>query len=113
MSFKSYKIRKFQNGRNKDGDPFINYSLTIPSPIAEKLPEDMHFECELTDDGILFRPAVEEVVDVNLPGWAKNQRNGKTMAQAQTKSQRRKRPAAAKPADKPAEAEAPTEPVAA
>jgi len=24
MSFKSYKIRKFQNGRNKDGEPFIN-----------------------------------------------------------------------------------------
>jgi len=102
MSFKSYKIRKFQNGRNKDGEPFINYSLTIPSPIAEKLPEDMHFECELTDDGILFRPAVEEVVDVNLPGWAKSQ-NGKTMAQEQTKSQRRKRPSAAKPAEKPVE----------
>ena|SRR5436190_16863707 len=85
---KTYKIRKFQNGRNKDGQPFINYSLTIPTPIAEKLPADMQFACELTTEGILFRPADEEVEAVELPTWAKGQ-NGKTMSQEKTKSQRR------------------------
>jgi hypothetical protein len=97
-AFKAHKIRKFQNGRNKDGNPFINYSLTIPTPIAEKLPADMQFECELTDEGILFRPRSEEDVNVNLPDWAKE--NGKTMAQAETKSQQRKRATRSKPSEK-------------
>lgn len=85
---KAYKIRKFQNGRNREGQPFINYSLTIPSQIAEQLPESMQFECELTDEGILFRPSEPTEESVKLPEWAKAQ-NGAKMAEAKTKSQKR------------------------
>jgi hypothetical protein len=49
----------------------MNYSLTIPAKIAEKVPEDMTFECALTEDGIVFRPVKQED-DVNLPSWAQN-----------------------------------------
>lgn len=69
---KTYKIRKFQNGKRKDGKPFINYSLTIPTPIAKELPSDMKFYCQLTEDGILFRPVENGNGDtVDLPAWAK------------------------------------------
>jgi len=71
MAPRTYKIRKFTNGRSKEGATFTNYSLTIPAPIAEKLPDDMLFECELTDEGILFRPAQASPEQVELPAWAK------------------------------------------
>jgi hypothetical protein len=70
---KAYKIRRFQNGRSASGEPFMNYSITIPSVIAEKLPNDMRFECELTDEGLLFKPVTGE--NVELPAWAA-ERNG-------------------------------------
>ena len=85
---KTYRVRKFQNGKNKDGEPFINYSLTIPSPIAEKLPANMQYACELTDEGILFKPAEDAVEEVKLPTWAK-QNGDSTMSSAKTKSQLR------------------------
>jgi hypothetical protein len=72
---KTYKIRKFQNGKNKQGQPFINYSLTIPSAVAEALPEDMQFACELTEDGILFKPTAVESEVVSLPSWANKGRS--------------------------------------
>lgn len=80
---KTYKIRKFQNGKNKAGDPFINYSLTIPSAVAEALPEDMQFACELTDEGILFKPAQSEAETVQLPAWAKRENGNGAQASAQ------------------------------
>jgi hypothetical protein len=68
---KTYKIRKFQNGKRKNGDPFLNYSLTIPTMIARELPDDMKFYCQLTDEGILFRPVDAGSGDsVDLPAWA-------------------------------------------
>lgn len=70
MASRTYKIRKFTNGKSKGGAAFTNYSLTIPTPIAEKLPNDMRFECELTDEGILFRP-VGAPDAIDLPSWAK------------------------------------------
>lgn len=76
MASRTYKIRKFQNGRNKDGEAFTNFSLTIPSAIAAKLPEDMLFECELTSEGILFRPAKSEAESIELPDWARSNGNG-------------------------------------
>jgi hypothetical protein len=87
---KTYKIRKFQNGRNSAGEPFINFSLTIPTPIAEKLPKDMQFSCELTADGILFRPVEGSAEVVELPDWAKSEANGSTAK----KSRSRPRPGA-------------------
>lgn len=68
---KTYKVRTFKNGQRKSGEPFLNYSLTIPTNIARELPDDMKFYCELTEDGILFRPVDEESdSSKNLPAWA-------------------------------------------
>lgn len=75
MSAKTYKIRKFQNGRNQKGETYTNYSLTVPGPIAEHLPTEMSFTCELTEDGILFKPAHSQEESIELPSWAKA--NGK------------------------------------
>lgn len=95
---RTYKIRKFTNSRSKSGEAYINYSLTIPSVIAEKLPEDIQFSCELTDEGILFKPSKAETDQVVLPGWA-NTKNGGGKPKAKTsggRSRPRKRPSAAK-----------------
>lgn len=67
---RSYKIRRFQNGKNGDGDPFWNYSITIPTNIATKLPPDMQYACEVTEQGILFTPAEAAEAPVELPAWA-------------------------------------------
>lgn len=84
---RTYKIRRFTNGQSKGGKEFTNYSLTVPSSIASQLDAELVFECVLTDDGILFRPAMEaEAAPVQLPAWAQGQ-------DAKPK-RRRKRPAA-------------------
>lgn len=86
---KAYKIRRFQNGKNASGEPFYNHSLTIPSEIAEQLPENMRFQIEILDDlvlpdhpsipedyrgrslrGLLFQPILPDK-EPTLPGWAK------------------------------------------
>lgn len=95
---KTYKIRRFQNGKNKAGKPFVNYSLTIPSHIADALPEDVQFTCELTEDGIVFRPATAERETVALPSWAKGatqESNGSSEAKPAAAKRSRKRPAKA------------------
>lgn len=70
MNQRTYKIRSFSNGKNRQGEAFVNYSLTIPSHIAEKLPKGMQFYCELTDAGLLFRPVPPDQEQVALPEWA-------------------------------------------
>ena len=67
---KTYKIRKFKSGERKDGSAFWNFALTVPTDIAEKLSDNMKFTCELTDDGLLFKPANNE--EVELPDWVSN-----------------------------------------
>jgi hypothetical protein len=71
MAGRTYKIRKFENGSSQSGKTFVNYSLTVPSEVAELVPDDMRFECEMTQEGILFRPAKQEPAEVELPSWAK------------------------------------------
>jgi len=67
---REYKVRQFVNGKRSDGSPFRNYSLTIPTQIAEKLPEDIRFTCELNDDGILFKPVNGNLEkSISLPSW--------------------------------------------
>lgn len=89
MNQRTYKIRSFSNGKNRKGEPFVNYSLTIPSNIAEKLPREMQFYCELTPDGLLFRPVPPDQEQVVLPPWAVTE-NG-------TEPEKPKRPARKKP----------------
>lgn len=73
---RTYKIRKFQNGKSVKGDPYMNYSLTIPTEIAEKLPPDMQYACTLDEDGIHFLPVANTGATVETPSWAMP-RNGK------------------------------------
>lgn len=75
---RTYKIRQFQNGRNKTtGEAYINYSLTIPSEIATKLPPDLQFACSIDDEGLHFRPVEETAEPQEMPTWAKANANGK------------------------------------
>lgn len=67
---RSYKIRRFQNGKNGDGKPFFNYSITIPTEIATKLPEGMQYVCYIDEEGIHFKPMEEGTPPVELPEWA-------------------------------------------
>jgi hypothetical protein len=69
MPRKTYKIRRFQNGKNSRDEPFFNYSLTIPTEIAKQLPPDQQYECSVTDAGILFTP-VDSDSPLPLPAWA-------------------------------------------
>jgi len=89
---KTYKIRRYENGAaKKTGKTFVNFSLTVPNHIAETVPDGMVFECEMTNDGILFRPAVPETV-TDVPAWAQPNTNGK--APKPKRSTPRKRPGA-------------------
>jgi hypothetical protein len=56
MANRTYKIRRFTNGQSKGGVKFTNYSLTIPAPIAEKLPVDMQFGVRTDRPGNSFPP---------------------------------------------------------
>ena len=69
---RTYKIRKYMQGKSKGGGPYSHYSLTVPTNIAEQLPENMQFQIELTDDGILFRPIgqARDIAEL-LPAWAR------------------------------------------
>lgn len=102
MNQRTYKIRKFANGKNRRGFPFINYSLTIPAPIAEKLPEDMQFSCELTDEGLLFKPVSPDQETVVLPEWAANgTQKPEKKKPTRKRPTRGSKPAASKPRSKP------------
>ncbi len=66
MARRSYRIRKFENGRNKTTqEPYVNYSLTIPVEVARALEEAGHdlnvteFIPELSSAGnIIYKPHV-------------------------------------------------------
>lgn len=92
---RTYKVRKFANGKNSRGEPFMNYSLTVPTDTATQLPDDLQFACELlpeiqlpdndsipepyrgrTLQGILFSPQVDRSMPPELPSWARKT-NGK------------------------------------
>lgn len=70
---RTYKMRRFKNGANSRGEDFMNYSLTLPTPLADRLIDtfgtyDLEFEIALTEDGILYRPVETEVsVPEELP----------------------------------------------
>lgn len=71
-SSKAYKIRIGANGPSRKARTnSMHYVITIPSDIAE-LVKDKEFIFELTDEGILLRPA-EKVSPVSrpLPEWVK------------------------------------------
>lgn len=109
---RTYKMRRFQNGKNSRDEPFYNYSLTVPTSLAEQLPKDMTYACELLpeftlpDDeavpeqlrgrtlkGILFEPQSERPKPVELPDWAR-----KSEGEQQKPRRARRRPGTKQPA---------------
>ena len=110
-----YKIRKFNNGKNKAGEFFVNYSLTLPTPLAEKLEADfgadLAFEIKLTKEGILYIPTqVEETVPEKLPFKAQKQKA--ESKKAASTNGKKAAPAAKKAAAKPAQKKAAPKPAA-
>lgn len=61
---RAVKLREFPNGE-KD----TRLALTVPQDLARLLHDQVgkKFTCELTEDGILFRPAKEE--SIARPAW--------------------------------------------
>ncbi len=65
----AYKIRSYVNGKSKKGHEFRNYSLAVPSEIAEALPNGITFVPRMTDEGLLYAPVTQ--MGSTLPDWAK------------------------------------------
>jgi hypothetical protein len=66
-----YKIRKSKGGSREHS--YDTYTLTVPREIAEVIvnkEEELRFEPELTEDGILYRP-VRESKEQEVPEWAR------------------------------------------
>lgn len=66
---RTYKLIK-QQTRHSDRTPA--YLLSVPAEIGRALEAagQWHFEVELTDEGLLYRPATGEEATA-LPDWAK------------------------------------------
>lgn len=98
MANRVYKIRQFINGRNRDGEPFLNYSLTVPASIVDQVPDGMQFSVSMTEDGILYRPEEVEAEPQEVPSWAKNGAKAEPKSDAPNGKSggKRKRPSRAK-----------------
>ncbi len=109
---RTYKLRKFRNGQTKDGTDFINYSVTLPTPIAEALieqfPDGFEFEIESTADGIVYRPVEpRDPADTVIPTkLGKRSTNGDAPAKPAARAKPGPKPKA-KPGPKPAAKAAP------
>lgn len=63
-----YKLRRLQKPDSKND--FDAASLAVPMEIAKNLPENMEFEPELTEEGILYRPVITSISGQSgLPSW--------------------------------------------
>lgn len=60
MSDGPYKIREHIAGRS--------WALSVPREIAAMVGGDRRFWCELTEEGILYRP-IEEIDQRRRPSW--------------------------------------------
>lgn len=65
---RGYKIRFYVSGKGKDDIEYRNYSITVPSEIAEALPKDIQFLPKMTGEGLLFEPVDHRQIE--LPEWA-------------------------------------------
>lgn len=65
---RGYKIRFYVSGKGKDGIEYRNYSITVPSDIAEALPKEIQFLPKMTEEGLLFEPVDHRQIE--LPDWA-------------------------------------------
>ncbi len=65
------KLRRCSGIHDKSSGTFDTYCLTVPAQISRQLEPLLGalFYCELTDDGILFRPAFDGNTNVVPPKW--------------------------------------------
>lgn len=64
---KTYKLRVTETPEKG----IVGYALAVPHNVGRHLPRGMEFSCELTEDGILFRPAGVTIEEENLPQWTR------------------------------------------
>ena len=68
IDMRKKRIRKKQQKTGKR--EYVIYSIGIPAEIASKIPADMPFSVELTEEGLLFRPDNgDKQPPVTLPKW--------------------------------------------
>ena len=67
---KTYKMRHAKVG--PEGAKHDAYALTVPVSIARLLTasSQTEFTCELTEDGLLFKPA--QIAATKLPSWMRD-----------------------------------------
>lgn len=66
-----YKLRKLRKPESKND--FDAASLAVPMEMAQILPDDIQFEPELTDEGLLYRPVRSAIsAGVERPAWLTN-----------------------------------------
>lgn len=68
MADRTYRIRTSTSGPTRR----TVYRLTVPPAIAKQIPEETEFTVELTEDGLLYRPA-EKPPEPKPPGWITQQ----------------------------------------
>jgi hypothetical protein len=67
-----YRVRHYKQG------PGGNYSLTVPGEIASALPPSIRFTCEMTEEGILYKPVRVSWAEATeaMPEWARDYARG-------------------------------------
>jgi hypothetical protein len=68
MSTRRIRKRKTTSPRGKG--EYTIYFISLPEEVADKVPNDMRFKVELTEDGILLKPIVPQPTPP-LPSWCK------------------------------------------
>jgi len=64
------RIRKRKTKTTRGKKEYTIYSISIPEEIASRIPDDMVFKAELTEEGLLFRPILPKHAEKDvLPTW--------------------------------------------
>jgi hypothetical protein len=69
---RGYKVRSYVNGSTKKGKEYRNYMITVPTDIAEALPDNLTFIPKMTDEGLLYAPVTQSNSAIELPAWARS-----------------------------------------
>jgi hypothetical protein len=54
----------------------MNYSLTVPTEIAERLPGTIQYACHVDETGIHYTPIESSTRPVETPSWAQANNGG-------------------------------------
>lgn len=65
---RTYRIRRQAIKASENMGAHDVFALGLPTSIGNLLPADIEYACELTEDGILYRPV--SLTAVPVPSWA-------------------------------------------